>query len=110
MQISEGYATFFFNDTATTEIARSEWLASVHPVDRVRLEELRTRTLRNRAQEYSIDYRVLRPGGEVRWIDVRIFVSYFGDGRPRRIVGVDIDIKEESKDSSQGWRWLARGN
>ena len=97
MQISEGYATIHAFPEGTTEIARSEWLASVHPVDRVRLEELRTRTLRNRAQEYSIDYRVLRPGGEVRWIDARIFVSYCGDGRPRRIVGVDIDITERKR-------------
>jgi PAS domain S-box-containing protein len=92
MQVSAGYAAIHGFPAGTTEVARSKWLASVHPEDRTRLNELRERAFRKRASEYSLDYRIVRSGGEVRWIDARIFVSYQADGSPKRVVGVDIDV------------------
>ena len=44
--------------------------------------------------EYDFEYRIVRSTGEVRWIESRSFVSYNGDGRPQRVVGVSIDITE----------------
>ena len=92
MQISAGYAAIHGFPDGTTEIARSEWQLGVHPEDRVRWEALRSRAYRERWDEYSGEYRLVRPGSEKRWIEARVFVSYDGDGRPRRAVGVDIDV------------------
>jgi len=87
MQISDGYAVIHGYPDGTSEIARSEWRAGVHPEDVARLEELRAHTFRERRNEYGVDYRIVR-AGELRWIDARCFVSYRSDGRPHRVVGL----------------------
>ena len=97
MQISAGYAAIHGFPDGTTEIARSEWQLGVHPEDRVRWEALRSRAYRERWDEYSGEYRLVRPGSEIRWIEARVFVSYDADGRPRRAVGVDIDVTERKR-------------
>ena len=92
MQISGGYAAIHGFPDGTTEIACRQWQLVVHPEDLVRWEELRGRTFRERRSEYSWEYRIARPEGEVRWIEARVFVSYGNDGRAQRVVGVDIDV------------------
>ena len=42
--------------------------------------------------EYGTEYRIVRSTGEVRWIEARCFISYRSDGRPERMVGVNIDV------------------
>jgi PAS domain S-box-containing protein len=97
IQMSEGYAAIHGFPDGTTEIKRSDWLAGVHPEDRVRVEELRSRVFRHRWDEYSADYRIVCSSGEARWIEARCFVSYYGDGRPQRVVGVNIDATERKR-------------
>ena len=97
MQISAGYAAIHGFPDGATEIARSEWQLGLHPEDLTRLEELRSRCFRERQDEYGVDYRIVRSEGDVRWIDARCFVSYHGDGRPKRVVGVNIDVTERKR-------------
>ena len=97
IQISEGYAAIHGFPEGTTEIMRSEWQAGVHPEDVPRLEAVRSQAFRKRLSEYSADYRIVRPGGDIRWIEGRTFVSYRGDGSPQRVVGVNIDITERKR-------------
>src|SRR5262245_1257804 len=97
LQISEGYAAIHGFPDGTTEIAHSEWQLGLLPEDRVRLEEIRSRCFRERLNEYSADYRIVRSQGDVRWLDARCFVSYHADGRPKRIVGVNIDVTERKR-------------
>ena len=47
------------------------------------------------------DYRIVRSEGDVRWIDARCFVSYDGDGRPKRVIGVNIDVTERKRAEDQ---------
>jgi PAS domain S-box-containing protein len=101
MQISAGYATIHGFPDGTTEIARSEWQFGVHPEDRVRWEALRSRACRERWDEYGGEYRIDRRGSENRWIEARVFVSYDDDGRPRRAVGVDIDVTARKRAEEQ---------
>jgi two-component sensor histidine kinase len=51
----------------------------------------------DRRHGFTFDYRIIRPDGEVRWIDSRRFVSYDGEGKPRRIAGINIDITERKE-------------
>ena len=101
MQISAGYAAIHGFPDGTNEIARREWQLGVHPEDRVRWEALRSRAYRERWDEYSGEYRTVRPGSENRWIEARVFVSYDGYGRPRRAVGVDIDVTARKRAEEQ---------
>jgi PAS domain S-box-containing protein len=97
MQISEGYAAIHGFREGTTEIARSQWQAGVHPDDRREVEAARRRAFRQRRNEYGIEYRILRRSGEVRWIEKRSFIAYRSDGCPERVVGVNIDITDRKR-------------
>jgi PAS domain S-box-containing protein len=97
MQISGGYAAIHGFPEGTTEIARSECLAGVHRDDVGRVQQLRSQAFRNRWREYKVEYRIIRPGGELRWVEARCFLSFSGEGHPLRVVGVSIDITERKR-------------
>jgi PAS domain S-box-containing protein len=92
MQISEGYAALHGLRSGTSRIARSEWLAGVHTGDVERVQVLRSEVFRQRRRECNAEFRIVRPGGEVRWIEKRSFITYGDDGRPKRVIGISIDI------------------
>jgi PAS domain S-box-containing protein len=95
-RISPGYAAIHGLPEGTTEITRKEWLARAHPEDVERLQLMRNQAFRQRRQEYSVDYRIVR-AGEVRWIESRAFISYGSDGHPHRVIGVNIDVTERKR-------------
>src|SRR5215831_14215972 len=96
-QIAPGYAAIYGLPEGTTEITRSEWLARVHPEDVERLQQLRSEALRERREEYNIDYRIFRRDGEVRWIESRVFILYDSDTTAYRQNGVNIDVTERKR-------------
>ena len=95
-QISPGYAAIQGLPEGTTEITRDAWLARVHPEDAERLQALRSQAFHEKRREYSVDYRIVR-AGEVRWIESRTFISYNSDGRPQRVIGVNIDVTDRKR-------------
>jgi PAS domain S-box-containing protein len=42
----------------------------------------------------SVDFRIRRPDGEVRWIHARGHVTKAPDGRPLRMIGINLDVTE----------------
>jgi PAS domain S-box-containing protein len=107
MQISEGYAAIHGFPEGTTEIARCECLAGVHPDDLARVEQLRSDAFRERRREYKAEYRIIRPGGELRWVETRCFITYDSEVCPHRVVGVSIDITERKRVEEQQRTLLA---
>jgi PAS domain S-box-containing protein len=93
-QVTEGYAALYGLPEGATEITRNEWRARLHPEDIARIEEARSQAYRERQSELSNEYRIVRPGGEVRWIESRSFLSYSNDGRPQRVIGLNIDVTD----------------
>ena len=77
----------------TTEIARSQCLADVHPDDIRQVEQARSQAFYARRREYGVEYRINRAGVE-RWVETRCFISYASDRHPQRVLGVSIDITE----------------
>ncbi len=107
MQISAGYAAIHGFPEGTTEIARSECLAGVHPDDIGKVEQFRSEAFRERRREYNVEYRIIRPDGQLRWAETRCFLSFSGQGQPRRVVGVSIDITERKQVEEQQRTLLA---
>jgi PAS domain S-box-containing protein len=105
MQVDEGYAAL--HRVAGTSTTRSEWKTRAHPEDLDRIETVRSEAFRERRSEYGVEYRIVRSGGEVRWIESRSFMSYSSDGRPQRVVGVNIDITERKRAEEQLHRLVA---
>jgi PAS domain S-box-containing protein len=95
-QISPGFAAIYGFPKGTTEIRRNAWRARVHPEDAERLQALLDQVFHRRRRRYKVDYRIVR-AGEVRWIESRSFISYNNDGRPQRVIGVNIDITERKR-------------
>jgi PAS domain S-box-containing protein len=97
MQVSEGYVAIHGLPEGTVEIPRGRWRAGVLPEDLARLDLLRNQAFRERRREYNPEYRIVRSDGEVRWIESRSFISYGRDGRPQRVVGVNIDVTDRKQ-------------
>jgi PAS domain S-box-containing protein len=68
------------------------WAESLHPEDR---ERVLAYVDAMRKQEYGIEYRIIRPDGEVRWIRERASPVRDADGRTRRTAGVAEDITSD---------------
>ncbi len=75
------------------------WLMAIHPEDRDRVSE--AAHLRQVAGNYNEDYRIVRPDGEIRWINDRAFPILDGSGKGYRIAGVATDITERKKLEAQ---------
>ena len=92
MQISQGYAAIHDLPEGAVETSRTDWRARVHRDDLPRLDANLQRDIDGRRSEHHCDYRIIRPGGEIRWIEARSFISYDRDGAALRIVGANIDV------------------
>ena len=70
--------------------------ASIHPDDRRRVKEAVERCIAT-GTDYDIQYRVLDPQGETRWIAVRARPVHGAEGAVTRLSGVSQDITEQKR-------------
>src|SRR5215472_3744735 len=101
LRVSEGYVALHGLPEGTTETSLSEWRARVHPEDLGRVESVHDQAVADKKREYSVEYRIVRSDGEVRWIERRCLISYDGDAHPHRVVGVGIDITDRKQAEKQ---------
>jgi PAS domain S-box-containing protein len=69
-----------------------EYQADIHPEDRERVLEQIARSLEGGA--HQLEYRIVPPDGEVRWLEARGELFRDADGRPARMLGVCMDVTE----------------
>jgi signal transduction histidine kinase len=78
------------------------WIATVHREDQVRLRSIIATALADKAHEFELDFRIVRPNDkELRWIQARRLVFYDAAGTPVRVVGVSVDITERKRELVQ---------
>jgi two-component system, LuxR family, sensor kinase FixL len=65
----------------------------LHPDDREVIQQAQAEALATGGR-YDTEFRVVLPGGQVRWIASRGAVMRTGDGRSTRVHGVSIDITQ----------------
>jgi len=78
------------------EMSYERFLSLLHPGDREMADRASARALHDRT-EYDIEYRVLHPDGEVRWVHAKGRGYYDDQGRPLRFEGVVQDITERKR-------------
>lgn len=66
----------------------------IHPEDRGRFERESSRIVASGRTPFELEFRVLRPDGQVRWLCSRGVISYEQGGLPARVVGVNFDVTE----------------
>jgi len=86
------------------EIAPSyeAWLSRVHPEDRERVQQVVADALATQT-DYSTEYRIISPQGEVRWMAARGRGLYDETGQPVQMVGIllDISVRKQAELSLQ---------
>jgi PAS domain S-box-containing protein len=71
------------------------WLKRVHPDDRP-TDRAPLDTVARGGSSIG-EFRVPRPDGSVVWLASRGIMQYDEDGRPRRLIGVNVDITERKR-------------
>ncbi len=74
-------------------LSLTRFLELVHPEDRERVARTSVEAIRDR-EAFDLEYRVVRPAGEVRFVHVLCQVTREESGRPRRLFGTVQDITE----------------
>jgi PAS domain S-box-containing protein len=76
--------------------AYQDFRSRVHPDDLAAMESERDAAIRNRTQ-FDLEFRIVRPSGEIRWLSARGCGYYDENGRVVRVVGNNIDVTERVK-------------
>ena len=96
MQVSPGYVAIHGLPEGTEEISRDYWRAGVHPDDLPLVEAGFKQVMADQRREHYCEYRIVRAGGEMRWIDSRSLISYDNDGGAR-VIGANIDVTQRKQ-------------
>jgi two-component system, LuxR family, sensor kinase FixL len=72
-------------------VAYEGYLQKLHPEDRESVRQVQAKALGDEGG-YETEYRVLLPGGGVRWISSRGKVEFNSAGKPIVVRGVSVDI------------------
>jgi diguanylate cyclase (GGDEF)-like protein/PAS domain S-box-containing protein len=73
--------------------SQQEWISFIHPDDRAAVMA-HLKQVAQGAEMATIEYRVVRADGEVRWTASRARIEAASDGRPFRAYGIQQDITE----------------
>ena len=85
-----------FNFGPEERLSRELFLSRVHPEDRNAVDEAIERA-RSSSRTFEIEYRLLRPDGETRWLISRGRYGHNDRGGVSELIGVAIDITAQVK-------------
>lgn len=78
------------------------WYESIFREDRIRVANLIEEAFEARERQLNAEFRIRRANdGVTRWIDARNIVFYATDGKPVRVVGVNVDVTEQKRATVQ---------
>jgi len=94
LYVSPGYAEIWGRTLESLYTSPRSWLDGVHPEDRERVSRAQSLL---RDTQYDEEYRLLLPGGQIRWIHDRAFPVRNDSGTIYRIAGVAEDITDRKR-------------
>jgi len=83
---------------------REAFFAQVHPDDRERVSAAFKRAMQGE-EEYSLDHRIVLPGGEVRYVHEQAELIRNASGKPCGMLGVVVDISRRKR-AEEEWEAL----
>jgi PAS domain S-box-containing protein len=86
------------------------WLNCLHPDDRDHIWANIQQVLQNK-QEYNVEFRIILPSGEIRYIKAYGLLNRDQQGQPLRMIGVNFDISKQQvalRDRQQAEQELIR--
>ncbi|HEV2853634.1 MAG TPA: MASE1 domain-containing protein [Thermoanaerobaculia bacterium] len=79
----------------------------VHPEDAERVSAAIQQALRS-GEDYELEFRIVRPDGQVRWLMTSGRAIYDQNDRPVRMLGATLDMTERREAEEERTRLLAR--
>ena len=104
--VSPGYEEIWGRSMESLYAHPEQWAAAILPEDRGPILEI-FGTLMRDAPSVSVEYRIARPDGSVRWINDRGFQVRDDDGRLVRLIGIATDITERKQTNLASLRLAA---
>jgi diguanylate cyclase (GGDEF)-like protein/PAS domain S-box-containing protein len=95
LYVSPAYEDVWLQSCASLYANPDSWAQSIHPEDQSAVYEHYRGEMSGRTLE--IEYRIVRPNGDIRWITARTFPVRDAAGSVVRIAGVAADITERKK-------------
>jgi PAS domain S-box-containing protein len=92
LYISPAYERIFARSCESLYLSSNFWLNSVHPEDQAQVSAALWG--QTPADELDIEYRIVRPDGETRWVHHRTFPVLDQNGQVYRIAGIATDITQ----------------
>ena len=83
------------------------WRKAIHPEDRDRAEAAVLRAVLE-CSDLNVEFRIVRPGGELRWIAARARVFTGSDSAALRMIGVNQDITDRKRAERERDRLIER--
>ncbi len=105
LHLDDRLLAIFGLDRADYDDSVEMFASHVHPADRDRIAQ-GVRFALDTVGEYEVQYRVIRPSGEVRWLRARGRAQPGPDGRAARLLGAVIDLTDYRDDDSRTARIL----
>ncbi|MGB3401649.1 MAG: PAS domain-containing protein [Microcoleaceae cyanobacterium] len=94
LYISPAYEKIWGRSCEQLYTFRDAFLEAVYPEDRSIIINTKTQNI-NQPQE--IEYRIIRPDGEIRWIRDRAFPIYNDSGELYRVAGIAEDVTQDKQ-------------
>jgi PAS domain S-box-containing protein len=88
--VSPAYAAIWGRDIESLELRPASWLDAVHGDDRAHVEGLWQGM--QQAPHYEAEYRIMLPGGSVRWVRDRVFPVRDARNEVYRVARVTSDV------------------
>ncbi|MFS2018553.1 PAS domain-containing protein, partial [Massilia sp. CT11-108] len=92
----EGYRIMGFRPDERP-VSTAEIYARIHPDDRPMAERARERALLDPDYKYDVEFRLIRPDGEVRWLHSVAEVRRDATGRVVKMLGLVQDVTERRR-------------
>jgi two-component system cell cycle sensor histidine kinase/response regulator CckA len=96
LYVSPGYERIWGRSSESLVAHPEQWSEAILPEDRDRVDGVFA-TLMENAPEVSVEYRVARPDGSVRWVYDRGFQVRDAAGTLIRLAGIASDVTERKK-------------
>lgn len=109
---SEQMFKLFGIDPATSEANFDTWRKLVHPDDLTGAEQSIADSLRDH-KPFATAYRIIRPNGDIVWIDAYGNPTFDVDGKPLRFAGICVDAtarhlaENQLRESEQRYRKIS---
>jgi PAS domain S-box-containing protein len=110
--ISPAFERIWGRSAESQYATATQWSDAIVPADRERAREATAKLRDGDTPTLSIEYRIARPDGEIRWLHVRGFQVRGADGKVIRLAGIATDITERKqteqvlRESEEHFRFL----